>query len=98
MQAGTPILAKVGKGRHVCVRVPNGDSPFSRSAWVENIANAWLPCTNMVKGSIQKRESKFFQVKSLVSIHSACPCKNYVPKYSQTPHELDYLIIYLFNC
>ena len=42
---------------------------------------------------IQRRESKFFQVKSLVSTHSACPCKNYVPKYSQTPHELDYLII-----
>ena len=37
------------------------------------------------------RESKFFQVKSLVSTHSACPCKNYVPKYSQTPHELHYL-------
>ena len=45
--------------------------------------------------SIQRRESKFFQVKSLVSTHSACPCKNYVPKYSQTPHELDYLFNYL---
>ena len=39
-------------------------------------------------------ESKFFQVKSLVSTHSACPRKNYVPKYFQTPHELDYLFNY----
>ena len=43
----TPILTKVGKGRHVCVRAPNGDSPFLRSAWAENIANTWLPYTNM---------------------------------------------------
>ena len=46
---------------------------------------------------ILRCESKFFQVKSLVSTHSACPCKNYPPKCSLTPHELDYLIIYLFN-
>jgi hypothetical protein len=35
-----------------------------------------------------RRQSKFFQVKSLVLIHSACRCKNYVPKCSQFPHEL----------
>ena len=69
----TPILTKVGKGRHVCVRVPNGR--FSRSAWVENIANAWLPIRTY--GKLQRAitlivrcESKFFQVKSLVSTHS----------------------------
>ena len=45
---------------------------------------------------IVRRESKICPVKSLVSTHSACPCKNYLPKYSQTPHELDYLFIYLF--
>ena len=33
--AYTPILAKLGKGRHVYVRVGG------------NIANAWLPCTNI---------------------------------------------------
>ena len=43
--------------------------------------------------SFLRHESKFFQVKPLVSTHSACPCKNYPPKCSQTPHELDYLII-----
>ena len=42
---------------------------------------------------IVRCESKICPVKSLVSTHSACPCKNYLPKYSQTPHELDYLII-----
>ena len=36
----------------------------------------------------QRRQSKFPRVKSLVLIHSTCPYKNYVPKYSQTPHEL----------
>ena len=46
---------------------------------------------------ILRRESKFFQVKSLVSTHSACPCKNYPPKCSQTPHELIRLFNYLFN-
>ena len=75
---------KVGKGRHVYVRVGG------------NFANAWLPLQTYGKlqraiTSFLRRESKFFQVKSLVSIHSACPCKNYPPKCSQTPHELDYL-------
>ena len=46
---------------------------------------------------IVRCESKICPVKSLVSTHSACPCKNYPAKCSQTPHELDYLIIYLFN-
>ena len=40
----TPILTKVGKGRHVCVCARlTGIPRFSRSAWAENIANAWLP-------------------------------------------------------
>ena len=44
--AYTSILLKLGKGRHVYVRA--WPRP-SRSAWVENIANAWLPYTNMGK-------------------------------------------------
>ena len=42
---------------------------------------------------IVRCESKICPVKFLVSTNSACPCKNYLHKYSQTPHELDYLII-----
>ena len=34
------ILTKVGKGRHFTVRA--WPRP-SRTAWAENIANAWLP-------------------------------------------------------
>ena len=47
---------------------------------------------------ILRRESKICPVKSLVSTHSACPCKNCPPppKYSQTPHELDYLFKFAF--
>jgi hypothetical protein len=37
---------------------------------------------------ILRRESKFLKVK----FHSACLCKNYVPKCSQIPHEL-YIVI-----
>ena len=40
MQAGGSILTKVGNGRHADVRT--WPRP-SRGAWVENIANAWLP-------------------------------------------------------
>ena len=32
---------------------------------------------------ILRCESKFSKVKSLISIHSACPCKNYLLKCSQ---------------
>ena len=32
---------------------------------------------------IQRRDLKICSVKCLVLIHSACPYKNYVPKYSQ---------------
>jgi hypothetical protein len=35
---------------------------------------------------ILRYESKF--VVKLVSTHSVCLCKNYVPKCSQIPHEL----------
>ena len=45
---------------------------------------------------ILRRESKFFQVKSLVLTHSAFPCKNDPSKCSQPPHELDYLFNILF--
>ena len=45
---------------------------------------------------ILRRESKFPRIKSLVSTHSACPCKNYPPKCSQIPHELDYLFKFAF--
>ena len=44
MQAGTPILQnlnKSDKGRHICVRAKPRPS--------RNIANAWLPYTNMGK-------------------------------------------------
>ena len=34
---------------------------------------------------ILRRESKFPRIKSLVSTHSACLCKNYPPKCSQPP-------------
>ena len=36
---------------------------------------------------ILRRKSKFPKVKSLVLTHSACTCKNYVPKCFQTPCE-----------
>ena len=45
---------------------------------------------------ILRCESKICPVKSLVSTHSACPCKNCPPKYSQTLHELDYLFKFAF--
>ena len=67
----------------------------SRNAWAENIANVWLPYTNMGKLQsaitlIQRHES-IPAVNFLVLIHSACPYKNYVLKCSQ-PNELDYLV------
>ena len=101
--AYTAILNKSGKGRQRNMYAyMKGIPRFSRSAWAENIANAWLPIQTWEKlqravTSFLRCESKFFQVKSLVSTHSVCPCKNYVPKYSQTPHELDYLVISLFT-
>ena len=45
---------------------------------------------------IVRCESKICLIKSLVSTHSACPCKNYPPQCSQTPHELDYLFKFAF--
>ena len=38
---------------------------------------------------ILRRESKIPSVKLLVLLDSACPCKNYAPKCSQFPHELN---------
>ena len=45
---------------------------------------------------IVRCESKICPVKSLVLTHSACSCKNYPPKCSQSPHELDYLFKFAF--
>ena len=89
-----PILSIVGKGRHVYVRARPRPS---RSAWAENIANAWLPHMGELQRAITlilRRESKFPKVKSLVSTHSACPCKRYLPKCSPTPQTL----INYINC
>ena len=46
---------------------------------------------------ILRHESKFPKVKSLVSTHSACPCKKYLPRCSQFPHELLYFVFFLFS-
>ena len=47
---------------------------------------------------ILRRESKFPKVKSLVLTHSACPCKNYLPKYSPTPQTLiNYINFFFFQ-
>ena len=48
MQPKLSILSKVGKGRHVYVRAKPRPS---RSAWAENIANAWLPYTTRALSS-----------------------------------------------
>ena len=45
---------------------------------------------------ILRCESKFRPVKPITLTHSACPCKNYVPKCSQIPHELDYKSFFVF--
>ena len=85
--AYTPILVKFGKGRQVYVRVGG------------NIANAKL---QMAITLIVRCESKTYLVKSLVSTHSAYPCKNCPPKCSQLPHEyrllslLFFLLVYFF--
>ena len=42
---------------------------------------------------ILRHESNFFQVELLVLTLSACPCKNYVPKCSQIPYELDFYLV-----
>ena len=75
--AYSPFLSKLGKGRqrNMCACLMG----IPRNAWAENIANLWLPCTNIswklqsAITLIQKCESKFFKVKSLVLTHSACP-------------------------
>ena len=84
--AYTSILTKVGNGRHVDVR-----------AWAENITNAWLPiqmygATSRAVTLILRYESKFPKIKSVVSTHSAYPCKNYLPRRSQPPCELIYFV------
>ena len=38
--------------------------------------------------SVNRREFTIPTIKLLVLIHSACPCKNYVPKCPQKPQEL----------
>ena len=70
-----------------------------------HVARGRKHCTSLYKhmGKLQRAvtlivrcESKICPVKSLVSTHSACPCKNYPPKCSQIPHELDYLFKFAF--
>ena len=46
--------------------------------------------------NILRCESKFRPVKPITWTHSACPCKNYLPKCSQIPHELDYKSCFFF--
>ena len=98
-QPKSQFCQKVGKGRHVYVRA--WPRP-SRSAWAETLQTYGFPVQTY--GKLQRavtlflrRESKFFQVKSLVSTHSARPCKNYVPRCSQIPHELHYLSFVFFS-
>ena len=43
-------------------------------------------------------ESKFPKVKSLVTTHSACPCKNDLLKCSQPPRELIYFVFFYLVC
>ena len=68
-------LTKMGNGCRVDVHAwPHP----SRSAWAENIANAWLPIqtygiTSKGHNFNSRCESN---VISLVSTHCACPCKN----------------------
>ena len=45
----------------------------------------------------QRRQSKSPGVKSLVLIHSACPYKNYAPKYSQPPPSVNYFSYLVCN-
>ena len=82
------VLSKSDKGSHVhmCACM-TGIPRFVCSAWVENIANAWLPCTNIWENLI-KGVNQTSPWSSLVLIHSACPYKNYAPKCSQFPHKL----------
>ena len=47
---------------------------------------------------ILRRESKICPVKSLVSTHSACPCKKYLPRCCQFPHELLYFLFFYLVC
>jgi hypothetical protein len=94
----TPILSKSGKGRHVYVR--------ARSP-AHHVARGRKHCKCMASlykhmGELQsaitlilRRESKFLKVRSLVSTHSACPCKNYAPSAPNSPRELILLFFYL---
>ena len=96
----TSILNKVGNGRRIYVCA--WPRPL-RSAWVENIANAWLPIQTYM-GILQRAvtlilmcELKFHPVKPVTLTHSACPYKNYVRKCSQILHELDYKSFFVFS-
>ena len=46
---------------------------------------------------ILRCELKFSKVKSLASIHSACPCKNYLLKCSQSPQTLNAHVMNLLS-
>ena len=59
---------------------------------VASFTNIWGYLKGIAITLILRHESKFSKVKSLVSTHSACPCKNYGPRCSQSPCELFFYI------
>ena len=64
-------MTKVGKGRHIYMRACSS-APYVTHGWKT------LQMHTKVQRAVTlilMHESKFFQVKSLVSTHSACPCK-----------------------
>ena len=62
------------------------NNAHSRNAWARNIANAWLPCTNIWETLqraitlILRCESKIRLYHFLVLTHSVCPYKKYCLK------------------
>ena len=79
------IFTKLGNGRHVDVR---GRKTLQMHGFLyKHIGKLQTAITLIVRCA-----SKICLIKSLVSAHSACSCKNYPPKCSQIPHELDHLI------
>ena len=78
-----------GKGRHV-----------DHAHHVANIANGWLPCTNiwemyLVSYINTESENQNFSFNIfLFSTHSACPYKSFGLKWSQESQTLHYLIFF----
>ena len=68
----------VGKGRHVYVRVGGKHRKCMASLYKHTGK------LQRVVTLILRHESKLSVIKSRISTHSVCPCKNYLPKCSQT--------------